>query len=247
MRSGITTGFSQRIRLEWMERTAHLVLEGVDRDAIRAELREQLREQLSAGNDPERGNREKAITILLRIWVAPPPAVQPLRNDALCLLRRLPPVDHPALHWGMAMASYPFFGAVADVVGRLLRLQGHAGAAQVQRRVREQFGERETVARAARRVVRSFVDWGVLCDTSDKGVYVAAPSRAIMEAALTAWLVEAALWAGRSEVVALRTLVETPALFPFALKANPADIGLNSRLEWFRQGVAEDMVALKKT
>ena len=35
------------------------------------------------------------------------------------------------------MAVYPFFGTVATVVGRLLRLQGTAGASQVQRRIRE--------------------------------------------------------------------------------------------------------------
>ena len=35
-----------------------------------------------------------------------------------------------------------------------------AGAAQVQRRLRERFGERETVARAARRILRAYIDWG---------------------------------------------------------------------------------------
>ena len=56
------------------------------------------------------------------------------------------------VHWCMCMAAYPFFGTVADATGRLLRLQGTAAAAQIQRRLRERLGERETVARAARRV-----------------------------------------------------------------------------------------------
>jgi len=55
-----------------------------------------------------------------------------------------------------------------------LRLQGSAAAAHVQRRVREQYGERETVSRAARRVLRSYLDWGVLQETGAKGVYSAA-------------------------------------------------------------------------
>lgn len=55
------------------------------------------------------------------------------------------------------MSVYPFWGAVAAHTGRLLRLQGTAAAAHVQRRVREQYGERETAARAARRVLRSFI------------------------------------------------------------------------------------------
>jgi len=48
-------------------------------------------------------------------------------------------------------------------------------AAQAQRRIKEQLGEREAVSRAARRVLRCFVDWGVLQDTSEKGVYQSAP------------------------------------------------------------------------
>jgi len=61
------------------------------------------------------------------------------------------------------------------------RIVGHGGislrswfAAQAQRRIKEQLGEREAVSRAARRVLRCFVDWGVLQDTSEKGVYQSA-------------------------------------------------------------------------
>jgi hypothetical protein len=41
----------------------------------------------------------------------------------------------------------------------------------VQRRVREQYGERETVSRRVHYVLRSFVDWGGLKETAEKGVY----------------------------------------------------------------------------
>ena len=71
----------------------------------------------------------------------------------------------------MCIAVYPFFGTVADAVGRLLRLQGTAGAAQVQRRLRERFGERETVTHAARRILRAYIDWGILEETDQKGLY----------------------------------------------------------------------------
>ena len=75
------------------------------------------------------------------------------------------------------MAVYPFWSGVATQVGRLLRLQGSAAAAHVQRRVREQYGERETVSRAARRVLRSYLDWGVLQETGKKGIYSAGSFR----------------------------------------------------------------------
>ena len=62
------------------------------------------------------------------------------------------------VHWCMCMAACPFFGTAADAAGRLLRLQGTAAAAQIQHRLRERLGERETVARAARRVLMASID-----------------------------------------------------------------------------------------
>ena len=67
----------------------------------------------------------------------------------------------------------------AEATGRLLHLQGTAAAAQVQRRAREQLGERETVSRAARRILQAFVDWGVLLETNEKRIYRGASKRVI--------------------------------------------------------------------
>src|SRR5262249_55347830 len=171
MSTPIQIGFSQRVQLDWLEQTAALVLAGQTRDQIETALQECLRDKLSLGGTAQRGNREKAITILLKIWASVPKCLQSLRDDGLDYLRHLPHDDHLALHWGMIMAVYPFFGVVAESVGRLMRLQGTCAAAQIQRRIREQLGERETVARAARRILRCFVDWGVLQETREKGVY----------------------------------------------------------------------------
>src|SRR5437870_6901212 len=173
MTQSMEIGFSQRIRLEWLQQTAELFLGGSTRTQIEAALQGLLQDRLSVGGTAERGNREKAITILLKTWVSVPRSLESLRNDGLEHLKRLPLNDHLPVHWGMTMAVYPFFGAVAETVGRLLRLQGSAVAAHVQRRVREQLGERETVARAARRILRCFVDWNVLQETAEKGVYQA--------------------------------------------------------------------------
>ena len=96
----------------------------------------------------------------------------------------------------MVMAVYPFWSSVAVQVGRLLRLQDSAAAAHVQRRVREQYGERETVSRSARRVLRSYLDWGVLQETESKGIYTVGTTSYIDDPRLVSWLIETALHAG---------------------------------------------------
>ena len=239
-------GFSQRIQLGWLEQTATLVLAGNSRDAIQTALQAGLQDKLSVGSDARSGSRGKTITILLSVWVSVAPAIEELRDDGLELLKQTPVSDHLPIHWGMSMAAYPFFGSVAETVGRLLQLQGAVAAAQVQRRLREQFGERETVSRAARRVLRSFVDWGALQDTADRGLYEPAPLKPIAAPALAAWLIEAVLLAGESHTKPLQAIIQSPALFPFSISLpNALQLRDNNRLELFRQGLDMEMVSLR--
>ena len=193
MTRGKQVGFSQRIRLEWLEFTANLVLAGNQRGEIVAALSDRLQNELSVGNDPERGTRDKAITILTKVWVTVPRERRSLRDDGLAFLQRLPKDDRMLVHWCMCMMAYPFFGAVADATGRLLQLQGTAGAAQVQRRLREQMGERETVARAVRRILRGFIDWGALLETEEKGLYRFPRKRVVSDLPLSLWAISAML------------------------------------------------------
>lgn len=210
-------GFSQRIRLDWLEYTAGLARAGTPRSEVVAALGKRLRDKLSIGNDPKRGTRNKAITILTRVWLPTPGETPALREEGLALLQRLSESDRMLVHWCMCMAVYPFFGAVAEATGRLLRLQGVAGAAQVQRRLREQAGERETVARAVRRILRSFIDWGVLREAGEKGIYRNAARRTVDDEGLAVWTVRAMLAATGGGPRSTHALLRGPRLFPFEI------------------------------
>jgi len=239
-------GFSQRIRLEWLEQTARLILAGTTRQAVLDALQELLHDKLSVGGHAERGNREKAITILMQIWVTVPPELSCLRDIGLELLQQLPLKEHIAVHWGMTMAVYPFFGSVAGSVGRLLRLQGTAAAAQVQRRVREKYGERDTVSRATRRVLRTFVDWGVLAEGSNAGVYMPGQVLASTNDNLAVWLAEAVLHTIPNNTSPLRAVIDAPSLFPLTLERLPTDVLVASRhIEIIRHGLDDDLVILR--
>ena len=121
----------------------------------------------------------------------------------------------------MCMAVYPFFGTVAEATGRLLHLQGTAAAAQVHRRVREQLGERETVSRAARRILRAFVDWGVLVETVEKGLYRGASKQSVQDVQLLIWTIKAILIAKGNRPQTLFAALRGPHLFPFDIEPPP--------------------------
>src|ERR1017187_8023895 len=129
----------------------------------------------------------------MRTWVRVPPPLRELRKDGVQLLHGVRRSERLPLHWGMTMAVYPFWRVVADVTGRLFRLQGTAAPMQVQRRVKELLGEREAVARSARYVLRAFADWGVIVDSARKGEYSQAPTLKIADPRVATWLLEAAV------------------------------------------------------
>ncbi len=241
-------GFSQRVRLEWLEQTTNLVLAGNDKVAVNDALQELLKDMVSVGGQAERGNREKIITILLKTWLTVPSELELLRVEGLELLKRVPRRDHLAIHWGMVIAVYPFWSGVAVQVGRLLSLQGCAAAAHVQRRIREQYGERETVSRAARRVLRSYLDWGVLQKTGTKGIYIAGTTLAVDDSRLIAWLAEASLHARANGSAPLKDLIDSPSFFPFHIKPIHAAslVAVSSRLDILRHGMDEELVMLRK-
>ncbi len=238
-------GLSQRIQLDWLAYAAGLALAGKTREQVEDSLQELLRDKVSVGGSAQRGNREKIITILVRIWIAGAERTDPLRREGLALLKGLPESDRLAVHWCMTLAEYPFWGTVAETVGRLLRLQETITAMQVQRRIRESLGERETVARAARRILRSFIDWKVLVETARKGSYVANRPVRVTNAPLVKWMIEALLCGRASEWVPLESLQSHPSLFPFAIAGvSSALFGANERVEVMRHGVNQEMVRL---
>ena len=242
-------GFSQRIHLDWLEYTANLVLAGNPRDDIVAALSGRLREKLSVGGEPERGNRDKAITILTKVWVTVPRELKALRDEGLDHLRTRGASERMLVHWCMCMAVYPFFGTVADAVGRLLRLQGTAGAAQVQRRLRERYGERETVARATRRILRAYIDWGVLQETDEKGLYRSAAKRAVDDISIALWSIRAILLTTDNTPRSAPSLLRSPHLFPFDLPLpSLRELEACPALEIFRHGLDHEvLLALPKS
>ena len=241
-------GFSQRIRLEWVEYTGNLVLAGNERSAVFAALQDLLKDKVSVGGNARGCNRDKVIGILMKTWVNTSQELDALRVGGLELVRRLPHTQRIAVHWGMVMAAYPFWAAVAGAVGRLLKLQGSAAAAHVQRRIREQYGERETVSRATRRVLRSYVDWGVLTETDSKGVYGQGVCLTVSDPGLASWLVEASLHVRPNGTATLKDILESPSLFPFRFQSASIERTLTGspRLEVLHLGLDEDVVALRR-
>ena len=233
-------GFDRKIRLRWLDATAEWTAQGLAAPAIRGQLERLLDDQV-AGEGPHSA-RGKTMTVLLHVWAAVPDELAPLRNDGLALLHGRGGRDRLPLHWGMCLATYPFFRDVAAATGRLLALQGAAAQAQIVRRMAESWGERTTATRAVQRIVRSCVDWGVLVETGDRGTY--APAAKIPVPGVGPWLLEAGLVGSGRREYPLRALAAGAAFYPFDMNLSGQEVRGNPRLEICRQGLDEDVVML---
>ncbi len=233
-------GFDRKIRLGWLDATAEWAARSIPVKEIRSKL-----DLLVEGEVTGEAARKKTKSVLLRTWLLVPEELRPLRDEGLALLAERSGPDRLPLHWGMVCANYPAVWEVASVVGRLLRLQGSVSLAQLRRRVVETYGDRSTLIRASQRIMRSFVDWGVLVETQEKGIFLPAPAHPVMDKKLAVWMVEAALHTTGSGLGVLPVVLEAPALFPFRIGRLPTRVlEENSRLELYHQGRDEDLVAL---
>ena len=246
-------GLARKLKLPWLEKTTSLLRAGYAPAKNRVMLRDQLQGAFPDSNPELRGSLNKTISILSTTWLEPPALLLPLRDEALQLLAsetesRQPGIPNLALHWGMLMAVYPFWAAVATQTGRLLRLQDSIQSSQVQRRIREQFGERETVSAGTSRVLRSFKDWGLLPSNSLRGLYSASITWEIKDPKLISWLIEALLHSQPRSLAPLKELLDSPALFPFKIMSweNARLLESAPRLELFRQSLNEQLVMLRR-
>ena len=213
-----TIGIKQIIRFEWMQKTTNLLLAGLDTQTILQELHEFLADRKSNGSKGERSDETRAFAVinLMNIWVSPNPELIPFRDALLAFLRKHPSMAM-VVHWGMISAVYPFWFNAARQTGRLLSLQDQVTQAQIFNRLKEQYGDRQTVSRCARYVLRTFVVWGALKDSKVRGCYEKVDPVSITDAELAILMLESALLATPEAKSTLVLLLNNPAFFPFQL------------------------------
>ena len=191
--------------------------------------------------------RKKTRTVLNRLWLEQRVDLVDFANRGAEIFKANPGVPIPALSWGMAIATYPFFGKVAELMGRLSALQGDCSSAEVHRRMSETYGEREGIYRMTNMVLQSQANWGTI-ERVEKG------KRLIRKSAITVandqavvWLMAAALrYSGKA--VPVTTLQSMAVLYPFLLDQPLGYLASNSpMLEVRSEGTSNQFVALRNT
>jgi len=242
MSSKVEIVFRRKVRSIWLDEGLALAAKGLPWNEAKPALIEPI-----AAENPGADTIRKVLEHIRRIWFEPPVNCTELRSAALEMVRSdNSPVTRNVLNWGMTIAAYPFVGSAGEVVGRLLKLQKEARRADIQRRLREQYGDRDFVNRIARYNVSSFLDWGIIVETKPKGIYLAGKQTTPKSNKHLAWLAEAVMISRARTQIGLAELCNHPALFPFALdEVNAMVLQHNPRLRVERQSLSQEVVFLK--
>jgi hypothetical protein len=191
--------------------------------------------------------KKKTRTVLNRLWLQPRIELVGFAHRGVSLYQSQSDIPVGALCWGVAIATYPFFGKVAELVGRLSALQGDCASAEVHRRMSETYGEREGTRRMTDMAVQSQASWGAVERVKKGKRIIRRLSTRIDNDELTAWLIEAAVrYTGKS--ISLPTLQSLPVLFPFTLTRPMAYVASNSpSLDLWSEGPSSQSVILRPT
>jgi hypothetical protein len=229
-------GFDRFIALEWAT-TAMKVRAGT----AKLEDLESLLDAAGLGV----AARTKTRTVLKRLWLDPRVDLVDFADRGAAIFKAHPDVPVTAMHWAMAVATYPFFGKVAELIGRLSAIQGDCASAEIHRRMSETYGEREGTYRMTNMVIQSQASWGAV-ERVEKGKRVLRLAPAIVENDdLTVWLIEAAV-RNTGRPLAIPILQSLPVLFPFNLTRPLAYLVSNTeRLVVRTEGPNEQSVALR--
>ena len=137
--------------------------------------------------------KSKTRTVLNRLWLEPRAELNDFSDRGVAIHNTQSDIPVAALCWGMAVASYTFFGKVAELVGRLSAIQGDCASAEVHRRMSETYGEREGTRRMTNMVIQSQASWGAVERVEKGNRVIRLTPLTIDNDELTGWLIEAAV------------------------------------------------------
>jgi len=242
MRNKVELAFRRKVRAVWLDQGMALAAQ----DLPWEEAKLALAEAVAAENSGAETIR-KVLEHVRTIWFEPRDNCIALRSAALTLFRASSSADTCILlNWGIAIATYPFVGSVGETLGRLLKLQHEVHRADLQRRLREQHGDRDFVGRITRYDVSSFLDWGIIKETKKAGVYLPGKQLQATNAEQLAWLAEAVLISCGGTQMPFSQLCRHPIVFPVSVEnLNSGVLRANPRLRVERQSLNEECVSLR--
>ena len=208
-------GFKKDIRLEWMNHSLYLTLQGLSEKDIRKELDEYLSVQVTESGKAFTKAALNNAKPLLAIWFKSDPVNNDFRD---ALIREAASIDSSnwiPLHWALMAVEYPLWYHVANQFGRLFSLQDIVTPAQVYSRIKDIYGDSETVSRNTRYIITTMSHWKLIEKQNGKNGFYVRPKIVTVNDRILALLCESILRC-KAESVAEEALLHDQSLYMFS-------------------------------
>jgi len=236
----LSIGFDKHIKIEWLDQIALWVAQGKSRSEIHTLVDEYLSPYIKGPT-----SLRKTKNVLFGVWVNTNDKNKAFKAQGVELLKSCcSQQERLAIHWGLAVASYPFFASLSRLIGRLLRLQDDLYNKELVRRSVEQHGDTESVRRATVRLLQSFGSWEVLVSDT-KSCFHPSSQINLENPELVTWLMASVLFSDERGRLTVDDLLSDPMWFPFEITKSTFQVSQSRSLEIVHQGVGSTLLALK--
>jgi hypothetical protein len=236
----LSIGFDRYIERSWLEQVAEWVVQGNSRDDLQQLVDDYLAPFINGAT-----SLRKTKNVLFGVWVNTSDKNRPFKEQAINHLKTCTREERLALHWGLSIASYPFFASLARLIGRLLRLQDDIISKELVRRSVEQHGDTESVRRATVRLLQSFGEWGVLIPES-KSLFHPPEKIKLNNPELVTWLLASVFFSNGRDRISIEEIMSDPAWFPFDITQGAFQLNHSPILEIVHQNVGDTLLSLKR-
>jgi hypothetical protein len=153
---------------------------------------------------------KKVTEAVAPVWISPPPETAAMIEWALANSRDV--ADLRAIHLLALVATYPFFGDVCAISGRLLRIDGEVRNPELRNRLRATWGDREVINVAQRKCIQTLRAFSAL--EGHRGAAVSqAGERLRLPATHTPWAVHAIILGRNAESIDAGEIGASPEAF----------------------------------
>jgi len=232
-------GFDRYVEKSWMDQAAKLIVAEYGVSEVNGKLEEHLLSSIAGET-----SRRKTKNVLTATWAKSQPGETAFKQQAVEFFANSVKQERLVIHYGMCVATYPFFMALSKILGRLFKLQDEVTNVEFYRRVIEAVGDRESIKRATARYLQSLIEWGIL-EQSDKAVVKPAAKIQVSGSGVVTWLYTSILFSSDRDVLSVDDITSAPCWFPFEISHEYFNASESEIIEVVHQSVGNTLVALR--
>lgn len=214
-------GLSRNLKLQWLDKVAELVLEGLPEEEIKTQLNEFLGFEIKSPT-----NVRKTREILMNIWVYDNDLSKKIKGEALALFKSNPEYNL-VIHWCMMLAAYPVFVDMCKLIGKILEFQDEIILSQLKQKLFDEWGERTTLFHSIDKLVATLKSMDVLVSLKPGKYHI--NFHKVNNLKVTSFIVQLMMIVDNRGYYSFENLNSSTYMFPFIYKIEKETIYEDSR------------------